>query len=86
MTSFELLETPQSSQTDEDETSSESFTGLLPLSSPQATSTAATKPIVKNFFKAIKFTPTKPDKYTQFQLPSPHFRRFKPKISIFRPP
>jgi hypothetical protein len=49
---FELLEPSQSSQIDEDESSPESIAELL--SSPQATSTAATKPIVKNFFKVIK--------------------------------
>jgi hypothetical protein len=68
---FELLEPSQSSQTDEDETSSESVAELL--SSPQATSTAATKATIKNFFKAIKFTPTKYDKYRQNKLPE-HFR------------
>jgi hypothetical protein len=53
---FELLESSQSSQTDEDETSSESVAELL--SSPQATSTAATKPTIKNRFKVIKLSPT----------------------------
>jgi hypothetical protein len=78
---FELLEPSQSSQTDEDETSSESVAELL--SSPQANNTAATKPIVKIFFKNIKITPTKRDKYTQIKLFGPLFCHFEPQISTF---
>jgi hypothetical protein len=55
---FELLESSQSSQADE-----ESPLGRVaksPLSSsPQATSTAATNPAIKNFFKDINYTPAK---------------------------
>jgi hypothetical protein len=82
--SLELLEPSQSSQADEDETSSESVAELL--SSSQATRTAATKPIVKIFFKNIKITPTKRDKYTQIKLFGPLFCHFEPKISILCPP
>jgi hypothetical protein len=73
---FELLETSQSSQTDEDETSSESVAELL--SSPQATRTAATKPIVKNFFKVIKIlqvSATNIDKQTLGTFPNSGNRR-----------
>jgi hypothetical protein len=55
---FELLEPSQFLQTEDEETSSESVTELLPISSPQATNNVATTPIIKNFFKAINFTPT----------------------------
>ena len=54
----ELLESSQSSQADEESTLGRVAKSLL-SSSPQATSTTATIPAIKNFFKAINYTPTK---------------------------
>jgi hypothetical protein len=54
---FELLESSQSSQADEESPLGRVAKPLL-SSSPQATSTAATIPAIKNFFKAINYTPT----------------------------
>ena len=53
---FELLEPSQSSQADEESPLGRVAKSLL--SSLQATSTAATNPAIKNFFKAINYTPT----------------------------
>ena len=55
---FELLEPSQSSQADEESPLGRVAKSLL-SSSPQATSTAATTPTIKNFFKAINNTPIK---------------------------
>jgi hypothetical protein len=54
---FELLEPSQSSQADEDSFPSGRVAKSL-SSSPQATNNVATTPIIKNFFKAINYTPT----------------------------
>ena len=54
---FELLESSQSSQADEESPLGRVAKSLS--SSPQATSTAATIPAIKNFFKAINYTPAK---------------------------
>lgn len=53
---FELLKSSQFLQTEDEETSSESVTEILTLSSSQATNNAATTPIIKNFCKAINYT------------------------------
>jgi hypothetical protein len=55
---FELLEQSQSSQADEESPLGRVAKSLL-SSSPQATSTAATNPAIKNFFKDINYTPAK---------------------------
>jgi hypothetical protein len=78
----------ESGVTDEEDSSStlldgSSLRGAKLLSSPQATKTAVTKPIVKIFFKNIKITPTKRDKYTQIKLFGPLFCHFEPQISTF---
>jgi hypothetical protein len=78
----------ESGVTDEEDSSSilldgSSLRGAKLLSSPQATKTAATKPIVKIFFKNIKITPAKCDKYTQIKLFGPLFCHFEPQISTF---
>jgi hypothetical protein len=60
---FELLEPSQSSQADEESPLGRVAKSLL-SSSPQATSTAATKPIIRKRIKAINAPPNKHLKYT----------------------
>jgi hypothetical protein len=60
---FELLEPSQSSQADEESPLGRVAKSLL-SSSPQATSTAATKPITRKRIKAINTPPNKHLKYT----------------------
>jgi hypothetical protein len=55
---FELLKSSQFLQTEDEETSSESVTEILTLSSSQATNNAATTLIIKNFFKATNHPPS----------------------------